>query len=254
MKVYMIGDVIALPGCEYVRRVLPEFKRRMGIDFVIANGENSAAGNGILPVSAEHLFDSGVDVITGGNHTFRRKEIYEYMEHHQNVIRPENYYSCQIGKGYHIYDLGRWQVAVVNLQGRVYMDNIDCPFQTIDRVLNEIDTKYIFVDFHAEATGEKKALAHYCDGRVTGFFGTHTHVQTNDADILPKGTGYITDVGMTGPINSVLGVYPNIIIDKLKYGLPIRFEISDEQCMLNGVLVEVDTATGRTKEIKIVNI
>lgn len=249
MKVLVIGDIIAQTGCDYVRCVLPNFRREHQIDLVIANGENSAVGNGILPTSAIHLMDSGVDIITGGNHSFRRREIVDFMEMHPNVLRPANYYNCSIGQGYHIYDMGRYQVAVINLQGRVYMDNIDCPFQTIDNLLKKIDTKYIFVDFHAEATGEKKAMAHYLDGQVSCLFGTHTHVQTSDASILPNKTGYITDVGMTGPINSVLGVLPNNIIDKLKFSLPIKFEISSEPCTLNGILVDVDT-TGFTKSIK----
>lgn len=254
MRVLIIGDVIAQTGCDYIRRILPNFKRNENIDLVIANGENSAVGNGILPISATHLMDSGVDIITGGNHSFRRREIYDFMTNNPNMLRPANYYNCTIGRGYYIHDMGRFSVAVINLQGRVYMDNIDCPFQTIDTILSSIETKFIFVDFHAEATGEKKALAHYCDGRVSCLFGTHTHVQTSDCTILPKQTGYITDVGMTGPINSVLGVTPQNIIDKLKYNLPNKFEISSEPCTLNGIIVDVDNSTGFTKHIKAITI
>ena len=254
MKVLFIGDVIGQPGCAFVRAKLPNLKREYQVDLVIANGENSAVGNGVLPQSANHLFDSGVDVITLGNHAFRRREIYPYLEKQETIIRPANYPPGAYGRGVCVYDMGRLQIAVVNLIGLVYLSPNDCPFRTADRLLEELDTKLVVVDFHAEATGEKGALGYYLDGRVSAVLGTHTHVQTSDARILPKGTGFQSDVGMTGPMESVLGIAPQTIIQKTVTHLPVRFEVQDLPCMLNATLLEIDESNGHCVSILPVKI
>lgn len=255
MKILTIGDIVSKQGCEYLRRELPRLKRELEADLVIANGENSAVGNGILPQSAEYILDSGVDVITLGNHSLRRREIYDYLDSNKPIIRPANYHSSAPGKGYIIVDKGRFQVAVINLQGIVYLDPIENPFSVIDRIVDEIKAqgvKIIIVDMHAEATSEKKAMAFYLDGRVSALFGTHTHTQTSDNQILPKGTGFVTDIGMTGPYYSILGVNPECVIEKLKTGLPVRFTNNDGPCVLEGCLFEIDNTTGKTVNTQLI--
>lgn len=249
MKILTIGDVVSKQGCDYLRQELPKLKRELGADIVIVNGENSAVGNGILPQSANHILDSGADVITLGNHCLKRREIYDYLDGDNPIVRPANYHSSAPGRGYMLVDKGYCRIAVINLQGIVYMDNIENPFLAIDRILDEIKeqgVKIILVDFHAEATSEKRAMGFYLDGRVSALFGTHTHIQTSDNQILPNGTGYITDLGMTGPYYSVLGVNPQCIIEKLKTGLPVKFVNDDGPCVLEGCLFEMDNKTGKT--------
>lgn len=256
MRVLCIGDVVGSGGCAFVREKLPSLKRFYQTDAVICNGENSADGNGVLPTSADSLFASGVDVITLGNHTFRRKEIYPYLEESSFIIRPVNYPQATTpGVGYCTLDFGNAQLTVVNLMGNVYMsDSLTCPFEAMDKVLAKVETKLTVVDFHAEATGEKGALAHYLDGKVSAVFGTHTHVQTADECILPNGTGFITDIGMTGPVNSVLGIKSEIIIEKLMSKLPQRFEIAHGPYRLSGVFLELDNSTGKCKSIERVSV
>lgn len=258
MKILAIGDVIGKIGCTFLREKLPQLKKIRQIDVVIANGENSSDGNGITPASAEYLFTSGVDVITTGNHAFRRKESYDLYDNCEYLIRPANFPNGTTpGKGMTILDMGKIQVAVINLMGTAYLEPLDCPFKEADRLIaqaKEANAKIIIVDFHAEATGEKRAMGYYLDGRVSAMFGTHTHVQTSDATILPQGTGYITDVGMTGPIDSVLGVKPEIIIKKFTEKLPQRFEIATGDCKLNCVLMEIDDKTGKTVNIEAIEI
>ena len=258
MKILAIGDVIGKIGCTFLREKLPQLKKIRQIDVVIANGENSSDGNGITPASAEYLFTSGVDVITTGNHAFRRKESYDLYDNCEYLIRPANFPNGTTpGKGMTILDMGKIQVAVINLMGTAYLEPLDCPFKEADRLIaqaKEANAKIIIVDFHAEATGEKRAMGYYLDGRVSAMFGTHTHVQTADATILPQGTGYITDVGMTGPIDSVLGVKPEIIIKKFTEKLPQRFEIATGDCKLNCVLMEIDDKTGKTVNIEAIEI
>lgn len=245
VTVFCIGDVVGSAGCEFLRAHLPAFKKLKNIDFVIANGENSADGNGVTPASAQHLLDSGVDCITTGNHSFRRRESYEYYDSQEMLIRPANFPEGTPGRGMYIADLGRIRIAVINLMGTVYLESLESPFDKLDALLKTPDLpKLCFVDFHAEATGEKRALGYWADGRVTGFFGTHTHVQTADDCVLPKGTGYITDVGMTGPVQSVLGVKPELIIRKLRSKMPVRFENASGPCRLDGVLFTADEKTG----------
>lgn len=256
MNILAIGDVVGTNGCEFLRKNLPAFKKLKNIDVCIVNGENSAQGNGILPQSANHLLDSGADLITTGNHALRRFEIYDkFDEEGFPLIRPANFYRTAPGKGYYIIDKGFIQIAVINLIGVAYLENNDNPFDCIDRILEEVkDCRIKILDFHAEATGEKRAMGFYLDGGISAMFGTHTHVQTADEQILPNGTGYITDIGMTGPIQSVLGVTPELAIEKMKTNLPVRFENPDGECKMEGCIFEIDNKTGKTVSVERVSI
>lgn len=256
IKVLAVGDVVSMTGCEKLRSVLPQFKKDNNIDICIANGENSAVGNGMTKMSAEHIFASGVDFITGGNHTYRRRETYEFLDNSMSVIRPANYNDNCPGKGYGIIDKGFVRVGVVNLLGTVYLEALKNPFECIDEILEKLskEVKIIIVDFHAEATAEKKAMGYYLDGRVSAVFGTHTHVQTADEQILPNGTGFITDAGMTGPYYSVIGVKPELAIEKMKTNMPVRFENPDGECQLQGIIFEIDKNSGKTVCVKRVSI
>lgn len=248
MRILCIGDVVGKIGCEFLRSKLPSLKQVKGIDAVICNGENSADGNGITPSSADYLFDSGVDVITLGNHSFRRKEIYDYLENKPYIIRPANFPEATTpGCGLCTLDYGRLQITVINLIGTMFMDyGIENPFHKIDAILENTDSRIVIVDFHAETTSEKLTMGYYLDGRVSAVFGTHTHVQTSDERVLENGTGYITDVGMTGPLNSVLGVNPENTITKFKTGMPVRFDLKKGDCKLECVIFEVDDKSGKT--------
>lgn len=238
-------------GCDYLTNILSQLKRERNIDLVIANGENSSDGNGITPHSAKLLLDSGVDIITTGNHCFRRKEMDELYETSEYIIRPANLGKDIVGKGWCLYDMGKASVAVINLMGTAFLQPIDNPFNYIDEILSEIPTKNIIVDFHAESTAEKKAMGYYLSGKVSAVVGTHTHVQTADEEILENHTGYITDVGMTGPIeNSVLGIQKDIIISKFKYYYPQRYLYADGKLCLNAVLMNIDTKTGKCLDIQ----
>lgn len=249
MKVLAIGDVVGQAGCEMVRRNLQKIKNEHKINLCIANGENSAEGNGILPSSAALLFEAGVDVITTGNHGLRRREINELLDENTGVLRPANYHPSAHGFGYFLYDMLSYRVAVINLQGVVYMENLESPFDCIDKVLSEIDAAVKIVDFHAEATSEKLAMGYHLDGRVSLVFGTHTHVQTADERIFPHGTGYITDLGMCGPIESVLGIKPELALRRLRTHLPTRFENAEGDCQICGVVADINEKTGETVKI-----
>ena len=250
MKILFIGDTVGSAGCEFLRKNLPSLKNQKSIDIVIANGENSADGNGITPMSASFLLESGADVITTGNHVYRRPEFHGYLNESEYVIRPANYPEGAPGKGCVALDLGYTSLTVINIMGTVYMENLDCPFRTADSILNGIGSKNIIVDFHAEATSEKKAMGFYLDGRVSAVIGTHTHVQTSDELLLPGGTAYMTDAGMTGPGLSVLGVEPSLAISKMKDKLPVRFDTAKSPCELNGAVIELDHTTGKAKAIE----
>lgn len=250
MRILAMGDVVGQAGCEFVRDRLPAFRKKENIQMVVANGENSAEGNGILPSSAKHLFDSGVDVITTGNHVYKRREIYETLEREDGVIRPANYHPSAPGKGMYIFDGLRFKLCVINLQGTVYMESYESPFDCVDRLLEQVDTPNILVDFHAEATAEKLCMAYYLDGRVSAVVGTHTHVPTADEQILPGGTGYISDLGMCGGRYSVLGVKASCAMEKMRTRLPVKFENEKENIELCGVLLDIDEATGKTKTIR----
>ena len=253
LKFLAIGDVVSSQGCDYLRDNLPKLKREYGADFVIVNGENSAVGNGVTPKSAQHIFTSGADVITLGNHSLRRPEIADYLDENEFIVRPYNYHSSAPGRGTAIIERGAFRAAVINLQGTAFLEPIENPFIAADREIERLNNegiKNIIIDFHAEATGEKKALGFYLDGRASAVFGTHTHVQTSDEQILPQGTGYITDLGMTGPYFSVLGVEPEKVIYKLKTNLPVRFSNPDGECTLEGIFFETDDKTGKTVHIE----
>ena len=225
------------------------------MDVCIVNGENSADGNGITPVSAGHLFDAGADVITGGNHTFRRHEFYDLLEENECLLRPANLPAGTPGRGMTVVDRGRYQVTVINLQGTVYMEALASPFDTLDALLAEAgNPKFCVVDFHAEATAEKRALAAYVDGRISALFGTHTHVATADEQILPGGTGFITDVGMTGPVQSCLGVRTELAVQKMRTKLPVRFATAEGACAMDGVLFTLDDKTGHTVAVRRIRV
>lgn len=251
MRLLFIGDVVGLGGCEFLMERLPKFKREKNIDVVVANGENSAQGNGATPHSCNMLFDSGVDFITLGNHSYKRPEIVDYLDTESAIVRPYNFPKGATGRGVGILDKGSYRIAIINLMGTVYLDALNNPFTEIDEALKEIDgCKTVIVDFHAEATAEKRALGFYLDGRVTAVLGTHTHVQTADDQLLPKGTAYITDVGMTGAIHSVLGVQPSLAIQKMKSHLPVRFSNASGEHMMNACILDINEKTGKANSIE----
>lgn len=255
MRLLAIGDVCGTVGCEKVKEILPVFKRKNNIDFTVINGENSADGNGITRGSAELLFACGADVITGGNHSLRRKQVFDYLDTNPFVLRPQNLPAESSGKGYCLVDLGYTSVAVINLIGKIYLEklNPECPFECADKLIERAKNdgaSVIAVDFHAEATSEKRALGLYLDGRVSVFFGTHTHIQTADEQVLKNGTGYITDLGMTGPRDSVLGVKSEIIINRLKNKDMSKFELAGGECMLSACIFDIDKNTGKTLSVE----
>lgn len=251
MKILCVGDVVGSAGCRHLEKVLPAVKRQYGVDVCIVNGENSADGNGITPFSADALFRFGADAITSGNHVFHRREIYELLDRCDGILRPANYPDTAPGCGVFIVDKGRYQVAVISVLGQVYLESVACPFETLDKLLADSSLPPVrIVDFHAEATAEKKALAYYADGRVSAVLGTHTHVQTADEQILTEGTAFISDIGMTGPVHSVLGIKPELAIEKMKGKLPVRFMVADGECRMDAVLLTVDPISGKTTSIE----
>lgn len=247
MNILMFGDVVGEIGCDCLRRNCPKLKQQYHADLVVVNGENSAAGNGITPQSARQLFDAGADVITTGNHCFRRRCDSLYDD--PRILRPANFPDGAPGSGLAVVDMGRVSVAVINLMGTAYMEPLDNPFTVIDQLLEGLDAKAVVVDFHAEATAEKRAMGYYLAGRVSVLAGTHTHVQTADAELLEGGTAYITDLGMTGPMRSVLGVEPSAAIDKQRFHRPVTFVEAGGACMVNGVFVRINDKTGGAEEI-----
>jgi hypothetical protein len=253
LKIIFIGDIFAKSGRMLLSDQLERLKNQHGWDFCIANGENAAGGKGINYNTADEIFCCGVDAITMGNHTWDRKEIFNFIDSCSKLIRPANYPKGVPGKGRMVLEKNGLKLGLLNLIGRIYMDMpCDCPFQVADREIAILkqQCQAILVDFHAEATSEKIALAHYLDGRASAVFGTHTHVQTADEKILNAGTAYITDVGMTGPMDGVIGVDKSQIIQKFITGLPCHFEPAEGRLMLNAVLVTIDEKTGRALEIK----
>ncbi|WP_066635428.1 TIGR00282 family metallophosphoesterase [Desulfolucanica intricata] len=252
MRFLVIGDIVGRPGRKAIKQNLSHIKQDFGIDFTIANGENAAGGNGITRDIARELLNSGIDVITMGNHVWNKKEIYEYIENEGRLIRPANYPLGNPGLGMNIYNKDGVLIGVINVSGRVFMPPLDCPFRKVDELLKSLDNKVrvIIVDFHAEASSEKVAMGWYLDGRVSAVCGTHTHVQTADERILPGGTAYITDIGMTGPRDSVIGVKKEIVLEKFITQQPRRFEVADGLTQFNAVYIDVDVETGEAKDIK----
>ena len=244
-KVLAIGDVVASPGLEKLRRNLRQLKRRLGADFVVVNGENAAVV-GITPSQAEEILDAGADCITLGNHTWAKREIADYMDDCPQIIRPANYAPQVPGRGWQVFETKAGDVAVIDLIGRCNMDYTpDNPFLMVEKILKEISAKIILVEIHAEATSEKLAMGYMLDGRVSAIWGTHTHVPTADARVLPKGTGYVTDLGMTGPRDSILGIRPDLSIAKFRGDLPERYRWAEGPTKLEGVLFTLDSTTGK---------
>ena len=244
-KVLAVGDVVGGPGLERIRRTLRQLKRKTGADFVVVNGENAAVV-GITPDQAETILDAGADAITMGNHTWSKREIVTYMDDCPQMLRPANYAPQVPGQGWRIFETRAGDVAVIDLIGRCNMDyGPDNPFLAVEKILKQIKAKIILVELHAEATSEKLAMGYMLDGRVSAVWGTHTHVPTADAQVLPKGTGYVTDLGMTGPKNSVLGIRPDLSIAKFRGDLPERYRWADGPTKLEAVLFTIDSATGK---------
>lgn len=256
LNVLAVGDVVGDSGVEYLSRHLRGLKKLKGVHFTVVNGEN-ASGVGILPRQAREIFDAGADVVTLGNHTWNRIQIADFLEDDRYTLRPANYTSRVPGRGWGVYDgPGGVRIGVINLIGRCEMDsNFDNPFTTADRVLRRMEgTDVVLVDFHAEATSEKGAMGYYLDGRAQAVWGTHTHVPTADERVYPKGTGYITDLGMTGPIESVLGVESAQSVESFLGGLPGRYRSPDGPCKLQGAIFTLDSATGLCTAVERVDI
>lgn len=247
MVILAIGDVIGKPGRRTVKALLPGFRRKYGLDLVIANGENVAGGLGLTSTTAEELFDAGVDVLTSGNHIWAQREIVPHLDGDMPILRPLNYPPGVPGRGY----LVSGEVMVVNLIGRTFMSSYDCPFRAMDQLLDEVKNKppIIIVDFHAEATSEKIALGRYLDGRVSAVLGTHTHVGTIDTQVFSQGTAYVTDIGMTGPVNSVIGDDTDSVLHRFLTMMPHHLLVGKGRSVFNGVLVEVDDSSGKAVSI-----
>jgi len=252
LRLLFIGDIVGRPGRRAIGEILPRIKKETKCDYCIANGENSAGGSGINYVIAQELYKYGIDALTLGNHTWSKREVTTFIDSDARIVRPANYPPELPGKGSIILD---GKVGIVNLLGRVYLDNVDCPFKVLDRELEVLkkSVKVILVYMHAEATSEKCALAWYADGRVSCVVGTHTHVQTADERILPFGTAFISDVGMTGPYEGILGVDKDIILEKFLSYMPVRFEMAKGKVQFNAVILDIDENTGRSTSIERIN-
>lgn len=248
----MIGDIVGRPGRNVVVERLKEIRREREIDFVVANVENAAAGFGLMPYMGEEFLEAGVDVMTSGNHIFDKRDVIDYIKDQPRLLRPANYPEDVPGRGLWLGNTKKGvAVAVINIQGRVFMAPNDCPFRAVDRLINSVSdkAKVILVDHHAEASSEKVAMGWYLDGRVSAVVGTHTHVPTADERVLHNGTAYITDLGMTGPYDSVIGIDKEMIVDRFLRGLPRRFEPAEREVKLSGVIIEVDERTGQARAI-----
>lgn len=243
MNILIIGDIVGKPGRKIITEKLSTIQNKHNIDFTIANAENAAGGRGLTKDIMHELLNSSIDVLTMGNHVWDNKDIFSFIDDEYRLIRPANYPDDCPGQGYYIYTAGfNLKIAVINLSGRVYLASLDCPFRKLDEILEEIDDKadIIIVDFHAEATSEKLALGYYADGRISALVGTHTHIQTADERIFPQGTAYITDLGMTGPIDSILGMKKENIIERFLTQRPTRFEVASGAPQLQGVVLTID--------------
>lgn len=255
-RILFLGDVCAEPGRIALRHLLPELKEELKPDFCIVNGENAAGGFGITPRLAQEIFNAGADCITTGDHAFDRKEVWEYLDIEPRILRPLNYPLPAPGRGWELYQLPaeteeKIPIAVINLLGRVFMKPLDCPFQRVKSVLAELNkTTLIIVDFHAEATAEKQGMGWFLDGKVSAILGTHTHIQTADESILPQGSAYITDVGMCGAFDSVLGMRKDLSLRRLVEMVPVRLQPATEDKRINGVIVDVNLETGAAVQIK----
>jgi metallophosphoesterase (TIGR00282 family) len=256
VRLLFVGDVVGSLGRRTLSALLPELRDRHTPDFVVVNGENAAGGVGITPKTADEIFGMGVDVITLGNHTYRHAEIYEYLDARPEIVRPANFLRSQPGHGWCVVEHDGVRLGVVNVSGNLFMKAGRPAFAEVDAALHALEDKadHVLVDVHAEATSEKAALARWLDGRVTAVVGTHTHVQTSDATILPKGTAFITDAGMTGPHDSVIGVEAELAIRRMRTGLPVRFETAQGGVRIEGAVVTCDAETGRASGIEAVRV
>lgn len=256
LKILAVGDIVGVSGIKELKKILPGLIETEEIDFCIVNAENSAEGFGITQKNFDDIMSEKVNVITMGNHTWGKRDIFKFIDN-SKILRPANYPEGVAGKGYNIYNCKNKKIAVINLLGRAEINILtENPFITarkiVDKIKNDVDM--IFIDFHAEATGEKIPLGYYLDGEVTAVFGTHTHVQTADEKILPKGTAYITDIGMTGPKNSVLGMDIDVAIKRMTTSLPEKYKVAEGDCLFNGVIFETDDDTNKVLKITRINI
>jgi metallophosphoesterase (TIGR00282 family) len=253
MKILVIGDVTSPQGVEHLKRNLWKFREENKIDFCVVNGENASFITGISPELAEVLLRGGADCITGGNHTLRNKRTYTFLDDSDAILRPVNFGDSAPGRGYTILDYNGYRMLVINAMGRVHIDPVlDSPFTHIDRVLRDCEGRYDFaiLDFHAEATGEKLAVGYAYDGKINAIFGTHTHVQTADEQILPCGTGYISDVGMCGESEGILGMDPEVVVARMRSNLPHSFKASSGKCHADGVIFTLDNSTSRVTKVE----
>jgi metallophosphoesterase (TIGR00282 family) len=253
MKILFIGDIVGKPGRQAIEGLLEKVISENGIEFTIANGENAAGGMGITPPIAIDFLNQGVDVLTSGNHIWAKKEIIPFLDEENRILRPANYPAQVPGRGAGIYRTEKGEkIGVLNLEGRVFMKNLDCPFRAGEKQVSLLgqQTNIIIVDFHAEATSEKMAMGWFLDGKVSAVLGTHTHIQTSDEKILNEGTAYITDVGMTGPLNSVIGIRKQVALERLLTQIPWKFDVATEEIELQGVVIEVDSKTGKSENIQ----
>ncbi|MEK6681282.1 MAG: TIGR00282 family metallophosphoesterase [Nitrospirota bacterium] len=256
MRVLFIGDIVGEVGRRFLLEQLASLSDEYRADLIIANCENAAGGFGITPKIAEEMLEKGIHVLTSGNHIWDKKEIMDYLSREPRLLRPANYPDGVPGFGWVVIGSGVDKIGILNLSGRVFMNTLECPFRTAKKLISEIkkETKTIILDFHAEATSEKIAMGWYLDGEVAAVIGTHTHVQTADEEILPSGTAYITDVGMTGPSNSVIGIKKESAIEKFLTQMPKRFDMAKGPAVLSAVFLDIDTSTGRAKAIERISI
>jgi metallophosphoesterase (TIGR00282 family) len=252
MNILFIGDIVGSPGREATKLLLPGLKKEYRLDFVIANAENAAGGSGITQRVAEEIFDSGVDVITSGDHIWKKREIFEFINQEERILRPLNFPSGAPGRGFGVFKTkDDIKVGVINVNGRVFMEALECPFRTTLAAAESLSThtNIIIVDVHAEATSEKVALGWYLDGKVSAILGTHTHVQTADERILPQGSAYLTEAGMTGPYDSIIGRKIEDVLERFLTSIPTRFEIAKENIQLHGAILDLDQNSGKARSI-----
>jgi metallophosphoesterase (TIGR00282 family) len=252
MNILFIGDIVGAPGREAVKQLLPGLKKEYSLQFIIANAENAAGGSGITQKVAQELFQSGVDAMTSGDHIWKKREIFEFINQEERILRPINFPLGAAGRGAARFKTKQGlNVGVINVNGRVFMEALECPFRTTMAAVEELskDTKVIIVDIHAEATSEKVALGWYLDGKVSAVLGTHTHIQTADERILPQGTAYLTDAGMTGPYDSVIGRRTEDVLERFLTSIPVRFEVAKENIQLHGAILDIDENTGKARSI-----
>ena len=252
MRILALGDIVGTQTIDYLNRFLWSFRKKERLDLVIANGENTTDIRGLSAKDADALSNAGIDVITLGNHAFGIRDLYPYLEREKNIIRPANYPPKSPGNGYTVVCIDGWRVLCINISGRVYLDPLADPFDTVERILEREEGNYDLsvMDIHAEAASEKLALAHYFDGRIHLMFGTHTHVPTADEQILPHGSGYVTDLGMCGPIGGIIGTAKEDVIEKFRSMMPVYFHVANGEIRAQGIVCDIDCDTGKIKELK----